>query len=380
MTTTVEGERLCPDCATDVWCCEDCDEPTRTTHRTSSDTLLCEQCVAGWSQCADCDAYSRNTRTAVRDRIVCENCVDSYATCDNCDLLTQDTYRVDSGNRVCDTCLDEDYRECAECYNLIPNEDTYCERCAPPEHHAVHGYDYKPSPRFHGHGPLYLGLELEIKTPDGGFGDAVDTAVAHIGDLAYLKEDSSIRPCGFELVTHPMSFDYTRTRFPWPLLNRLRLLGCYTDKDVGIHIHLSRAGFDSPAHAYRWLKFVYRNEAPVTTLARRSSSWAEFSPDARSDARDYAKGERHGAPRYQAINVRPEDTFELRIFASSLKPQQVQAALAFAAGSVEYTRHLSAADIARRRGWEWTAFTTWLRGRPDYSPLLAELEDLTCAS
>ncbi|MFE7802875.1 hypothetical protein [Nocardia sp. NPDC057440] len=104
-----------------------------------------------------------------------------------------------------------------------------------------------------------------------------------------------------------------------------------------------------------------------------------ISPRARSQARDFAKGERRTA-RHEAINVCPEQTFELRIFASSLHPQQVQAALAFAAGSVEYTRHLTAADIARRRGWDWTAFTTWLRGRPDYSPLLAELEALACAS
>ncbi|WP_327097166.1 hypothetical protein OIE68_46145 [Nocardia vinacea] len=379
VTTTVEGERLCPDCATDVRVCDECAEPTRTTHTTTNATLLCERCVSGWSQCADCEEYSRDTRTALGDRTVCENCVDSYTTCDDCDSLVLDAYRVEGGNEVCDTCFDEDYRECCECCNVIGNDDLYCRSCAPPEHAAVHGYDYKPSPRFHGDGRLFLGLELEIKTPHDGFDAAVDTALTHIEGLAYLKEDSSIRPCGFELVTHPMSHEYARTRFPWQLLNQLRLLGCYTDSEVGIHIHLSRDGFDSPAHAYRWLKFIYRNEIPVTTLARRSSSWAVFSPSARSHVRDYAKGDRSAA-RYEAVNVRPTDTFELRIFASSLKPQQVQAALAFAAGSVEYTRRLTPAAIARHRGWEWTAFTTWLRGRTDYSPLLAELEDLACAS
>ncbi|WP_433664757.1 hypothetical protein ACQPW1_22960 [Nocardia sp. CA-128927] len=383
--TTIEGEQLCPDCTTDVGVCHGCDEPTRTLHPTTAATLLCARCVSGWTLCADCADYTRDIHTLLdsrperHDRILCEGCVDSYATCDDCGRPTTETFRVEGGDDVCRTCCEDDYHECGECYTLISYSDTYCENCAPAEHDAVHSYDYKPSPRFHGDGPLFLGLELEIKTPERRFEDAVDTAVDHIGELAYLKEDSSIEPCGFELVTHPMSHEYARTRFPWQLLNRLRLLGCYTDTDVGIHVHLSRAGFDSPAHIYRWLKFIYRNEVPVTTLARRSSSWAVFSQDARSSVIHYAHGDRY-ADRYEAVNVRPPDTFELRIFASSLQPQQVQAALAFAAGSVEYTRRLTPADIARHRGWEWTAFTTWLRGRPEYSPLLAELEDLACAS
>jgi hypothetical protein len=105
-----------------------------------------------------------------------------------------------------------------------------------------------------------------------------------------------------------------------------------------------------------------------------------FDPGARARAAAHAKGETGGAFRYQAINVCPEDTFELRVFASSLHAQEVQAALAFADASVEYTRTLSAADIARRRGWEWVAFTAWLGARPEYRCLTDELEALACAS
>ncbi|WP_406274548.1 hypothetical protein OH799_01390 [Nocardia sp. NBC_00881] len=381
LISTVEGDRLCPDCAEELVRCDGCAAHTRTTSLTTEDTLLCSECLSGWERCGDCDAYARRIRTVIGGADVCDHCAEHYSSCDDCTELAAETYPVDGGNRVCPTCEYDDYRECSECFTLIRREETYCENCLDehPSHDAVHGYDYKPAPHFHGAGPLYLGLELEIKTPSGHFDDAVDTVLAHVRDLAYLKEDSSIRPCGFELVTHPMDYAYAQERFPWPLLARLRLLGCYTDADVGIHVHVSRTGFSSPAHAYRWLKFVYRNEAPVTTLARRSSTWAEFSPWARSQVRDYAKGQRSAA-RYQAINVRPAETFELRVFASSLTPQQVQAALAFAAASVEYTRGLSAADIARRRGWEWTAFTTWVRSRPQYSPLLAEMEALACAS
>ncbi|MGW5105953.1 hypothetical protein [Nocardia sp. NPDC004123] len=129
------------------------------------------------------------------------------------------------------------------------------------------------------------------------------------------------------------------------------------------------------------MKFVYRNESFATRLARRrSDDWASFDPDARAEIVNFVKSNRFGYGRYQAINVCPEQTFEVRIFASSLQPQQVQAALASVAASMEYTRDLTVADVARRRGWEWTAFVTWVRQHPIYQPLLAEMEALSCAS
>ncbi|WP_280188545.1 MULTISPECIES: hypothetical protein [Nocardia] len=384
LIATTDGDRVCADCAAGMPRCDECADHTRTDtlRRTIDDRLLCRECLTGWHQCGECDTYTRDIRTVVGAVAeVCADCASSYETCDDCGELATEVYRVDGGSQVCERCEDEDYRECFDCFTLVPRDLGYCDSCAHSSsaHDGVHDSYYTPELRFHGEGPMFLGMELELKTPDRSYRDAVDTALAHVKDLAYLKEDGSIS-CGFELVTHPMSYEYALARFPWQLLNRLRLLGCYTDEGVGIHVHVSRAGFSSPAHAYRWLKFVYRNERSVTTLARRASSWAEFSPQQRSSAQDYAKGGQDGYGRYQAINVCPEDTFELRVFASSLHPQQVQAALAFAAASVEYTRELSAADIARRRGWEWTAFTTWVRSRPEYSPLLAEMEALACAS
>ncbi|MFD8249750.1 hypothetical protein [Nocardia sp. NPDC059691] len=383
LTITVDGAR---DCADGLSRCDRCTTEARadTLARTVDDTLLCLACLTDWDRCGDCAIYTRDIRTVIGAAAdVCAECASGYETCNDCGELATDLLPVDGDNRVCERCEDKNYHECSDCFTLVPLDTTYCDSCADtyPTHPAVRSSYYTPVPQFHGDGPLFLGMELEIKTPrNRDYHNAVDTTVTHVGDLAYLKTDGSIT-CGFELVTHPMSYQYALQHFPWQLLGRLRLLGRYTDDGVGIHVHLSRAGFSSPAHAYRWLKFVYRNEHSVTTLARRrDSEWAEFSPQQRSNAQDYAKGGQAGYGRYQAINVYPEHTFELRVFASSLHPQQVQAALAFAAASVEYTRGLSAADIARRRGWEWTAFTTWVRSRPDYSPLLAEMEALACAS
>ena len=145
-----------------------------------------------------------------------------------------------------------------------------------------------------------------------------------------------------------------------------------------INVHLSRAGFTGPGHVYRWLKMIYRNQPAVTALARRSGSkWAQFSDEPRRAVKEHAKG-LVGGNRYWAINTGNLETFELRVFASSLRPVQVQAALGFAAASVEYTRDLTVPTIVGG-GWSWPAFTAWLTARPGYAALRNEVEVLTCA-
>ncbi|MFB8005225.1 hypothetical protein [Nocardia sp. NPDC056000] len=57
----------------------------------------------------------------------------------------------------------------------------------------------------------------------------------------------------------------------------------------------------------------------------------------------------------------------------------MQAALAFAAATVEYTRGLDSAAVIQHSGWDWHRFTAWVRRHPEYAPLQAELEALTCA-
>jgi hypothetical protein len=196
--------------------------------------------------------------------------------------------------------------------------------------------------------------------------------------LGYLKSDESIGG-GFELVTHPMSYPWALANFPWGLLPALARSGCQATDRTGLHVHVSRDGFASASHVFRWMKFVYRNQAPVTALARRDSDqWARFDDDDRYRVKDYAKGY-PGLYRYRAINTLNLHTFELRIFASSLDPVQVKAALGFAAATVEYTRTLTVADITRRHGWGWDAFVTWLADRPRYAALLSQVEALTCA-
>ncbi|MEU7764980.1 hypothetical protein AB0B25_07635 [Nocardia sp. NPDC049190] len=311
------------------------------------------------------------------DEAVCLHCAAVFFDlCFRCSRYCASSRYVSGGHRACTRCA-EQFESCPDCGTLLRGGRS-CDCCARRPH--VWNYSYKPDPRFHGKGPLYLGMELEIIVPDYRYGECVSVAGNYLGHLGYLKQDSSIRPTGFELVTHPMSYRHAIDHFPWPLLEALEDLDCETDTSVGLHVHASRAGFDSPAHIYRWMKLLYRNESAVSTIARRRSHYAPFDRAARARVKDTSKGPQHalGLDRYQAINPYPRQTLELRVFASSLNAQRVQAALAFTAASIHYTRTLRVADV-RAGGWEWARFAAWVADHPDYQPLLAEMEDLACA-
>ncbi len=373
----VENQFVCHCCAGQISLCDRCREPALTLTETADEQQLCTRCVSGLRPCVSC---RKPTSPAVRtdtDDPVCLRCATVlFDICFHCSRYTTDSRYVAGGHRACRRCVDR-FTACSHCGTLTRRG--YACDCRAGRDHVWH-YSYKPDPRFHGGGPLYLGLELEIIVPNYRYGECAAVAAEHLGSLGYLKQDSSIRPTGFELVTHPMSYQYAIERFPWPLLEALEDLDCDTDSSVGLHVHASRDGFDSPAHIYRWMKLLYRNESAVSTIARRRSRYAPFDRTARARAKDTAKGPQHalGLERYQAINPYPRKTLELRVFASSLDIQRVQAALAFTTASIHYTRGLRVSDV-RAGGWEWSRFAAWVADHPDYQPLWAEMEDLACA-
>ncbi|MFC9965232.1 MULTISPECIES: hypothetical protein [Nocardia] len=344
LTDTAAGRRLCSDCATGLNACVSCAEVTFTGLRTDTGGFVCGICAHQlFDQCFRCERFTRHSRYVVGNHRTCPTCAQELCACPDCGTLL-------AGRRGCDRCADR---------------------------HTLWNYTYRPDPIFHGTGPLFLGLELEVVVPEDCFDDAIATATDTLGSLGYLKRDSSIRPMGFEIVCHPMTYQYALTEFPWQVLHQLARLGCETGAGVGLHVHASRAGFTGPAHIFRWMKLVYRNSDQVSRLARRTSRYAPFEPDTRSRAKDLAKGARHavGLPRYQAINPHPRDTLELRVFASALDPGQVQAALAFTEASIAYTADLTVAQI-HAGGWDWDQFTDWLSRRLEYAPLVVELAHL----
>lgn len=313
----------------------------------------------------------------------CEDCLTECDWCGN-------SYRYISDHRDnwCDECGQYrcnamSYEYCEECDRTICADcGGRCTNCDA----SIHSWDWKPfayAPK--GANPngatVHMGFELEIE----GDADDIVSAVHDVDDSEwhlYMKHDGSVE--GVEIVSHPATLDWVNESFATDRLFRgLRNNGNHVrPRDNGLHIHVSRDSFRDHnsrairnrlrhtgnwrhSHAMIWLMFIYRNADQIdgrNHIARRANDrWAHFNPLSAIELRERAMRPVRG-DRYVAVNCNNDATYELRFFASTLDANEFRASLQFAEASVEYTRGLRTADVARG-ALEWDAFVEWVRER-----------------
>lgn len=378
LVSTVSNGRICGPCMHREQF-EECSMGCGTFHHPDE-----PQCCEHRDRCATCSAtgdhvaeYDFSNGSTL---FMCSLHIRSYRECSECDRYD---YREDMSSvsgrdgQYCEGCVRDMGLQRCSCGNFYdPDDDEPC--CDDAGLSLIRSYSYRPYPIFHGEGKTFLGLEVEIKTPRKG--KLATQATRGFGDLAILKHDGSISN-GFEIVTHPMSYEWAKDHFPWQVFTDLAKSGAYADDDCGIHVHVSKAGFASTAHDHRWYLFVHRNADQIQSIARRTASrWAAFDPNDRANAKAIAEKKSRGNGRYAAINVENEATYEMRVFASSLDVAQIQAAIGLVSASVEYTRRLTSQKIIRHNGWAWSSFAEWVSEHEEYAPLYMEMSRLDIAA
>jgi hypothetical protein len=217
-------------------------------------------------------------------------------------------------------------------------------------------------------------------------------------ELAYLKHDGSLS-CGYEIVTHPMSHDYYKNEASdlWDTLEHLRTyykVKSWDTSTCGLHIHISRTGFNGGGHMHRFLNLIYSNQDFYQRLAgREESRWATFSDIMRNEVirdeygsrvldeygdyqfvtkRDIAsKLKGFNTERYSAVNTRNQETLEIRIFKGTVNTNTIKSHLDLAHASVEYTRSLTVRDV-REGALAWVKFADYILAHADLYPELYE--------
>lgn len=400
----LNGEPACPDC---TLYCESCSTLMASDDSWSADdgnTILCGDC--GWT-CENCsDRYSENTDSYTvyhyGEQSWCRGCYeDNTFYCDNCSESysdSMDSYSV-QGESYCSDCYSDNCYWCDECDESFRDDDRCecneeggdvrerradgsCRKCGTSS--TVHNYSCKPDLVFHGFSSkkLYMGFELETQIrKDGGdrntfnpYREASKYASDQLepDNIAILKEDASIGQDGFngfEIVTQPHTHEHYRNQSAklWETIEHLRTeykARAWDTTSCGLHIHISRAGFNGGAHTHRWLTFIYKNAEPLMKLAGRKSRYARFNDVWTFDEYDrpvfslahkVATGrDRGNTERYSAVNTQNQHTLELRFFRGTMNKSGVLSALDLAQASVEYTRNLSLSDVKMGAlGWDW---------------------------
>jgi hypothetical protein len=363
--------------------CEDCEDT-----EAAPDSNLCTDCGVECHRCHEfvyeCDTAQVTTWETVRTyngprQTWCEACADRHAEfCSICDRShTIDTnYCNGCGESHCYRCADYECGDCGELFCSEESRDECCESSSYRDRGGyLHSYGYRPSPAFHhvkeGNPVVFGGEhsynltddEREASKPDNirtaFFGVelevGVDTEVADqihrdFGKLLYCKEDSSVD--GFEMVTHPMSFDFAMNHFPYEIFERMRDSGGDAGPN-GLHIHVSRATFEDADHMSRFNWLVNVNKDMWVHISRRDSEeWARFERLDQWQERPWV--DNSWAPRYSALNYLNHATIECRTFASTLDEAEFKACIALMSAAVEYTRVndcLSAIAYEEFAGW-----------------------------
>jgi len=347
--------------------------------------LLCEDCRIYCERCEEYD-YADNSRYVQGCGTYCEVCADNYTFwCERCEDTYSDnhsSYEVaDIGVYWCEDCCQNGANWCDSCEQYNRDECESCEGNA-----RINNYSYKPDPIFHGDNinGLYFGLELEMEISNDRqeLSRAVDYVANNLErDWIYLKQDSSIGVVdnrqvveGFELVSHPASFNYwsEHSQRLWDTLDGLRTRhrarAWNAKSNCGIHIHISRAGFKSGAHTHRFLSLVYKNAKHMKRFAGRDcDKYATFTDCWKFDEdnipymsfADKVSRDRYGVSRTErmsAVNTINEHTIELRFFRGTTQPKGVLATIELAHAMVEYTRDLTLSDVKLGMlEWEWFA-------------------------
>jgi hypothetical protein len=361
MTEVIEESVVeCAVCSTDI--------APDNAYETDSCEVVCSDCVRTCDNCSDVGTENDDWNCVDSD-LWCQNCTDREAHwCESCEEMTRhDTnYIADRDAYWCDDCSGGTFfcEDCSQYY-----DQGFCEDCS--DSRTIHDYNYRPDPIFHSTKSderLFFGIEIEVEA-----GRSLNNAAEYAQqlesmDLAYLKSDGSLN-CGFEVVTHPMSHDFFKSEAQdfFDILVGLRNqynVKSWGTSTCGVHIHISRTGFNGGAHMHRFLNLIYSNQDLYETMAGRSSDrWAKFDDVNHTKwiYDDYGNRQNiattrsfahklnndRGSDRYSAVNTNNSATLEMRIFKGTTNPRTIMSHIDLAHASVEYTRTMSVKEVAQ---------------------------------
>lgn len=263
--------------------------------------------------------YDNPVHECCRDNFGWQSDVSGNWYSDNTEpLVTADDYRYAEG--------EED-----DLYWFEYEDEYYYSESNMPEG-LIRGYHNRPDLHFFGDGPKYLGLELEC---DGSCAKGTDTDVLHIFeghmDRFYFNSDGSLVN-GFEAITHPMS-PREMLKIDWEQITD-RMESRYYDNDdetAGIHIHISRRFFKGEKNIGRLVRMFSENFYNMIKFAQRpeykAERWADrVSGSSRQYAIDWYQNA-YRAGRYTAVNLRNDETVEIRLFHSLPDSKHIKACI-----------------------------------------------------
>lgn len=346
----VDGDTLCADCYENLL---------------GEEIEICDICG-----CAHFSDKDRMIYIQEEEQLICDECAERhYFQCSNCGTWTKEPLLMTDGDYICNECFETgDYYICDDCGDIIDpdtesviirSDSVYCEDCASehtdPNEEYIHEYSYSPRILFNEgeelnsypkKGERYFGLEIETECT----GDI--TEVIEDEDYYWATDDSSIQclqgGCAAEIVTQPTTFkawhNYSDTFFD-ALENN-----CDTNTSCGLHIHVNRDSV-SDETIEKAILFISKHYEKVTIFADRLmcnicsyagnnlEHYKDYYPNSKSVKEEInivKRGKDNVRHKYLAINTLHKNTYEFRIFNSTVDKDRILAYIEFVDALLEY--------------------------------------------
>ena len=369
-----------------MFTCTECFNEFNYAEQDYAHMQVCEFCYdENYFNCELCETSTRN-----------ENMFEVFATNEN---RTMQLCRQDYRNRItsCNYCEnrffigsqngDHDQLECARISNLSRVERMMSEN----ENVLIKDYGYKPIPQFKttnrkqnaenylfNNDKTFYGFELETVTENRrNILSVAELVQSELKKNVYLKNDGSLQGQGFEIVSEPMSFNYLQQELSYEFLNILKQNNfmSWDAKKIGvscgIHVHVSKAGFNGNSHIYKFTQLILENKNEWVKMAgRNSKQWSSYDKNL-TPILDVLHKKSY-QPRYVAVNLSNENTIEVRLFRGSLNETRFKSAIELVAGAVEYTRNISLTSI-KNGGLNFDSFINYLNVYSDVYPNAIEI-------
>lgn len=300
------------------------------------------------------------------------------------------------GEMYCERCFYDRYTYCNDCGEVVAQDDahydeyeSYCDNCWDGE--AVMSWNHTPMWNFWELPEQalqqfvpYFGLEVETSHKDSArmivdWYQKECQLDSSFQDLVFVKDDSTVTR-GYEIVTHPMTFEWANANFPWQAFDRLIEAGAYdTHPSCGGHVHINKDSFTN-AHMWKFLQFHWRMSDFAKIMGgRNSDQWGSFGKDfqdqrRRSKAIAMMKNDTY-SQRYSALNLIPTHTVELRYPAGGSSATLVRKNLQLAHSIWTFTKELDSKLVAKGILDDSGYFLWWLRSHEEQYPDLCAFID-----
>jgi hypothetical protein len=330
MLRTIDNKRVCPECIEKKrYICESCGIIHKETNFLGRYSY-CGDCIDDITTCNDCGEHintSSENYEEVDGKTFCIECFhDNFFVCECCGELFEigidEVFDDGMGNPICNDCFSDNFFVCSNCQVVVPNEyeyfnertnTSYCEQCFCNiqdlrilEYHDGVDWKFKGNPKNN----RYYGMEIELKWNNSSIEllDDLDDTFG-INEMVYM-EDCSLRNEGFEVITHPSSFELLKTQ----LVKFDDITSCHTDRDTGVHIHVSRKSISELTLA-KLMLFMCQNKRFIEDIAERSPN--DFWTHEKKDliCAKVKNGKYYN--RFMALNCQNNHTIEFRMFAGS---------------------------------------------------------------